>query len=48
MGGSNSNNTNEIYDVLFVLQVMTRQIACSKYNQYFVLKGGYCIYVYAK
>lgn len=40
MGGSDSNNTNEIYDVLFVLQVMTRQIACSEYNRYFVLKGG--------
>lgn len=39
MGNSNGNNISEMYDVLFVLQVMTRQIALSGYNRYFVLKG---------
>lgn len=39
MGDSNDNNISEMYDVLFVLQVMTRQIALSEYKGYFVLMG---------
>lgn len=40
MDNSNDNNISEMYNVLYVLQVMTRQIAISGYNRYFVLKGG--------
>lgn len=35
-----NNSTDELYGTLFILQVMTRQIARSGYDRYFVLKGG--------
>lgn len=40
MGDSDCDNISEMYNVLFVLRVMTRQIVLSGYTRHFVLKGG--------